>query len=195
MNYVKGVPQTANFAENLQAGRTYNYVFVTRTRGFADAAFRVIDSLPGRGLYITNAQDAFGFPLDTINSAFATSGPASLTVYAPITNAAGRQFARVDTSTVVGNSTQPVLVQAVSNSVTGTSRLVFGNQFIVRKVQDTVTRAVSSTISARWVIANATTSPTSPATAGFVAKEQTFTTTGDIPVRRDKLKDGVPLPL
>ena len=80
VNYVKGVPQTANFAENLQAGRTYNYVFVTRTRGFADAAFRVIDSLPGRGLYITNAQDAFGFPLDTINSAFATSGPASLTV-------------------------------------------------------------------------------------------------------------------
>jgi len=184
VNYVRGVPQTANFSENLQAGRTYNYVFVTRTRGFSDATFRVVDSLPGRGLVITNAQDAFGFPLDTINSAFATSGPASLTVYAPITNAAGRQFARVDTSTVVGNSTQPVLVQAVSNSVTGTSRLVFGNQFIVRKVQDTVTRAVSSTISARWVLPTATTSPTAPATTNFVAKEQSFTTTGDIPVRQ-----------
>ncbi|WP_411279115.1 hypothetical protein [Gemmatimonas sp.] len=183
VNYVKGVPQTANYAENLQGGRTYNYVFVTRTRGFSDDYFRVVDSLPGRGLFITSAQDAFGFPRDTINSAFATSGPASLTVYAPITNAAGRQFARVDTSTVVGNSTQPVLVQAVSNSVSGTSRLVFGNQFIVRKVQDTVTRAVSTTISVRWIIPNATTSPTAPATANFVAKEQTFTTSGDIPVR------------
>ena len=183
VDYVKGVPQTASFAENLQAGRTYNYVFVTRTRGFSDDYFRVVDSLPGRGLYITNAQDAFGFPRDTINSAFATSGPASLTVYAPITNAAGRQYARVDTSTVAGSSTQPVLVQAVSNSVTGTSRLVFGNQFIVRKVQDTVTRAFSSTISARWLMPSATTSPTAPATSNFVAKEQTFTTTGDIPVR------------
>lgn len=183
VNYVRGVPQTANFSENLQAGRTYNYVFVTRTRGFSDDHFRVVDSLPGRGLFITNAQEAFGFPRDTINSAFATSGPASLTVYAPITNAAGRQFARIDTSTVVGNATQPVLVQAVSNSVTGTSRLVFGNQFIVRKVQDTVTRAVSTTVSARWVIPRATTSPTATPTTNFIAREQIFSTAGDIPFR------------
>lgn len=183
VNYVKGVPQTANFSENLQAGRTYNYVFVTRTRGFADDYFRVIDSLPGRGLFITNAQDAFGFPRDTINSAFATSGPASLTVYAPITNAAGRRYARVDTSTVAGTATQGVRIDAVSNSASGTTRFVFGNQFIVRKVQDTVTRAVSTTISARWILPQAMTSPTGVPQASFLAKEQTFSATGDIPFR------------
>ncbi|MDQ8160671.1 MAG: hypothetical protein P3C12_14805 [Gemmatimonadota bacterium] len=183
VNYRKGVPQTANYAETVQAGRTYTYAFVTRTRGFSDDYFRIVDSLPGRGLVITNVQDAFGFPRDTINSAFATSGPASLNIYAPITNAAGRKFARVDTATIVGTATQPVLVQAVSNSVSGTSRMVFGNQFIVRKVQDTVTRAVSTTISARWVLPAATTSATSVPSANFVAKEQTFSTAGDIPFR------------
>ena len=181
--YVNGVPQTPNYSEALQAGRTYTYSFVTRTRGFSDANFRIVDSVAGRGLVITNVQDALGFPLDTINSAFATSGPASLSIYAPITNAAGRQFARVDTATLIGKATQPVLVQAVSNDVTGTTRLVFANQFIIRKTVDTVTRATNTTVSARYVLPNAATSATGTPQANFLAREQVFTAAQNIPVR------------
>lgn len=183
VNYVRGVPQTATFTEDLPSGRTYNYVFVTRTRGFADRHFTIVDSLPGRGLVVTNVQDALGFPRDTINSAFATSGPASLTVYAPITNVAGRQYARVDTATTQGSATQPVVIDAVANDVAGTTKMVFANQFIVRKTVDTTTRAASTTIAARWVLPRAATSATGTATTNFLAREQVFTAPVDVPVR------------
>lgn len=183
VNYVAGVPQTATLTEDLPSGRTYNYVFVTRTRGFSDPWFSVVDSVPGRGLVITHVQDAFGFPKDTINSAFATSGPASLTVYAPITNVAGRQFARVDTATQQGSATQPVIIDAVANDVAGSTRLVFANQFIVRKTIDTTTSAATTTIAARWVLPRAATSATGTPVTNFVAREQVFTAPVNTPVR------------
>ena len=183
VTYAAGVPASSGFTEDLPSGRTYNYVFVTRTRGFSDAHFNIVDSLPGRGLYITHVQDAFGFPRDTINSAFATSGPASLAVYAPITNVAGRKYAQVDTATTQGNATQLVEIADVSNEVSGTTRLVFANQFIVRKQIDTLSNATSTTIAARYVIPRAAVGPTGTVETNFVAREQLFTAPVNTPVR------------
>ncbi len=183
VSYAGGIPSTATFVEDLPSGRTYNFVFVTRTRGFSDPHFTIVDSLPGRGLYVTHVQDAFGFPRDTINSAFATSGPASLTVYAPITNVAGRKYASVDTATARGNATQLLEVTDVQNDVSGTTRLVFANQFIVRKAVDTLTSATTTTIAARYVIPNAAVGPTGTVTSNFVAREQLFTAPVNTPVR------------
>ncbi len=180
VNYTNGLPATGTVSEFLQAGKTYLYSFVTRTRGFAD--FRIVDSTAA-GFIVTDVQNTLGFPLDTINSALASSGPTTAQIYAPITNTAGRTFARLDTATVSGNATQDLVFSAISNDITGTSKLVFGNRFIVRKVVDTVTSATTTTINAQWVVPLASTSPAGPGTPNFVARDQAFTTSGNIPVR------------
>jgi hypothetical protein len=179
--YTNGVPASGSFNEFVQAGKIYGYSFVTRTRGFSDFP-KLIDST-ATGLALTDVQTAFGFPLDTINSTLATSGPASATIYAPITNTAGRVFARVDTSTIRGNATQPIQIDAVSNDVSGTTRMVFGNQFIVRKTIDTATNAQTTTINVRHVIPRAAGTPAGPAEVNFVARDQSFTINQNIPVR------------
>jgi hypothetical protein len=50
-------------------------------------------------------------------------------------------------------------------------------------VMHTLTGATTSTITVQWVLNQAAASPAGPPTANFVAREQTFTTSGDIPVR------------
>jgi len=178
--YTNGVPATGSVSEFLQAGRNYIYSMVTRTRGFSD--FRIVDSTAA-GFISTDVQNTLGIPLDTINSTLSSSGTAVIQIYAPITNVAGRTFARVDTTTISGNASQSLVYGSVSNDVTGTSRLVYGNQFIVRKTIDTVTSAATTTVNVRWVLANAATSATGTPTANFVARDQSFTTNANIPVR------------
>ena len=180
VNYTNGIPVTGLLTEFVQAGRTYMYSFVTRTRGFAD--FRIVDSTAA-GFVTTDVQNALGVTTDSISSALATSGPTVLTIYAPITQAAGRTFARVDTATVSGRATQDILFGGVQNDVSGSTRLVYANQFIVRKTVDSLTSAATTTVSARYVIPVASSSPTGAPTSNFVAREQTFTVNQNIPVR------------
>lgn len=179
--YTNGNPTAATFTDNVMGGRTYLYSLVTRSRGFSD--FRIVDSTAA-GFIPTDVQNAFNITLDTISSALASSGPTTITVYAPITQAAGRSFARVDTVTAAGRATQGVLVDNVSNDVKGSTRLVYGNQFIVRKTVDTLTNATRTTVTARYIVPNSTTSPTGTTGPGtIVAREQTFTAPVNIPVR------------
>lgn len=178
VRYTNGVPDAANVNESVQAGRTYMYSFVTRTRGFRD--FQVVDS-GATGFVSSNVEAALGIPRDTINSPLAISGPTVINVYAPISNAAGRTFAKVDTATVSGLATQPLGFAAVSNSVSGTTRVIWANRFIVRKTIDTVTNAASTTIAAQYVIPRAATSPTGTVTTNFVAREQIFSANANIP--------------
>lgn len=178
--YTNGVPAAATVSEFVMGGRTYVYSLVTRTKGFSDIT--VVDSTAA-GFIATDVQNTLNLTKDTISAALAGSGPTTITVYAPITNAAGRQFARVDTATVLGKATQDVTVGNVSNNVTGRTRLIFANQFIIRKTIDTLTSAASTTISARYIVPSATTSPTGTRVVNFVAREQQFTASANIPVR------------
>jgi len=178
VRYTNGVPDAANVQESVQAGRTYMYSFVTRTRGFRD--IQVVDS-NATGFFASNVEAALGVPRDTINSPLATSGSSVINVYAPITNAAGRTFAKVDTATVSGVATQPLGFAAVSNSVTGTTRVIWANRFIVRKTVDTVTNATTTTIAAQNVIPRAATSATGTVTTNFVARELLFSANANIP--------------
>lgn len=180
VGYLLGVPAAGSVTEFVQAGRNYTYSFVTRSRGFSD--FKIVDSTAS-GFIVTDVQNTLGFPNDTINSALSTAGPSVIQIYAPITNVAGRNFARVDTATIAGNATQSLVYGAVSNDVSGTSRLVFGNQFIIRKTVDTVTSATTTTVNVRYVLPNASTSPAGPAVANFVAKDQSFTGNVNTPFR------------
>ena len=178
--YTDGAPAAASVSEFVMGGRTYVYSLVTRTKGFAD--FALVDSTSA-GFVATDVQNALNVTKDTISAALAGSGPTTITAYAPITNAAGRSFARVDTATVFGKATQDVILGNVSNSATGRTRLVYANQFIVRKTVDTLTSAASTTISARFIVPSATTSPTGPRVVNFTAREQQFTASANIPVR------------
>ncbi len=180
VNYTGGVPASGTYTETLQAGKGYVYSFVTRTRGFSD--FKIVDSTAA-GFIVTDVQATLGFPADTINSGLATSGPSAIQVYAPITNVAGRNFARIDTATLSGNATQSVVYGSVSNDVSGTTRMVYGNQFIVRKTVDTMTSATTTTVNVRWVLPSAATSPAGPAVANYVARDQSFSVNANIPVR------------
>ena len=178
--YTAGTPVTGAFTDAVMAGRNYIYSYVTRSRGYSD--FRIVDSTAA-GFISTDVQNTLGFPNDTINSALSTAGPSVINVYAPITNVSGRTFASVDTATVSGNATQALIYGSLSNDISGTTRLVYGNQFIVRKTIDTVTSATTTTINVRWVIPSASTSATGPAVTNFVARDQTFSTNANIPVR------------
>ena len=180
VNYTAGVPAAGSVSEFVMAGKNYLYAFVTRSRGYSD--IRIVDSTSA-GFVSTDVQNTLGFPLDTINSSLSTAGPSVIQVYAPITNVAGRSFARVDTSTISGNASQSLIYGSVSNDVTGTTRLVYGNQFIVRKTVDTLTSATTTTVNVRWVLANASASPAGPATPNFVARDQAFTVNQNIPIR------------
>ncbi len=178
--YTAGVPVTGSVQEFVMAGRNYTYAMVTRTRGFSD--FRIVDSTAA-GLIVTDVQNTLGFPNDTINSSLSSSGPSAIQFYAPITNVAGRNFARVDTLTISGNATQSLVYGSVSNDVNGTSRMVYGNQFIIRKAIDTVTSATTTTVNVRWVLPAASASPAGPAVPNFVARDQSFSVNQNIPIR------------
>ena len=178
--YTNGIPATGSVSEFVMAGKNYTYAMVTRTRGFSD--FKIVDSTSA-GFIVTDVQNTLGFPNDTINSSLSSSGPSAIQFYAPITNIAGRNFARVDTSTISGNATQSMVYGSVSNDVSGTTRVVYGNQFIVRKTIDTVTSATTTTVNVRWVLPNASATAAGPATANFVARDQSFSVNQNVPIR------------
>ncbi|MBL0169192.1 MAG: hypothetical protein IPP90_00475 [Gemmatimonadaceae bacterium] len=180
VGYLAGTPATGSVTETVQAGKSYLYSYVTRSRGFSD--FKIVDSTAA-GFIVTDVQQTLGFPIDTINSSLATAGPSTIQVYAPITNVAGRSFAKVDTSTVSGNATQSLVYGSVSNDVSGTSRVIWGNQFIVRKTVDTLTSATTTTVNVRWILPSAANSAAGPGVANFVARDQAFSVNQNVPVK------------
>lgn len=180
IDYTKGIPASGTITDNLMPGREYMYSFVTRTRGFKD--IQVFDST-ATGLRITDVQDLFGIAADTINSAMATNGGTVINIYAPISNAAGRSFARVDTASVGSVATQDVQFSNLGANISGNTRLVYANRLIVRKTIDTLTNATTTTISAQYVLPAAAMSPTGTVETDFVARTQTFTANTNIPVR------------
>jgi hypothetical protein len=181
VNYTAGIPASATVTETVQAGRSYLYSFVTRSRGFAD--FRIVDTSATGGFTVTDLTTAFRLPTDTISSALSTSGPTTVNVYMPISDVAGKTYAQIDTATVAGSATQQLTFSAVSNSITGTTKMYFGNQFIVRKTIDTLTSAATTQVTARWILPRAATSPTGTVTTNFVASERTFSANLNVPVR------------
>ncbi|MEP6765501.1 MAG: hypothetical protein ABJB66_14395, partial [Gemmatimonadaceae bacterium] len=181
VNYTGGLPSAVAAAEQVQGGRSYMYSFVTRSRGFAD--FILVDSMPNIGFTTTDVTLALALPKDTINSPLSTSGPTVVNVYAPITDIAGRTYARIDTAQVTGTATQIVTLANIQNDVTGSTKMVYGNRFIVRKQIDSVTGLGSTTVSVQWVLGNAALAATDAPTPNFVARTQTFSANAVIPVR------------
>jgi hypothetical protein len=181
VTYTNGIPNTATFQEDVQPGRNYMYSMVTRTRGFRDLI--VFDSTAADGIFVSDVQTLFGIARDTISSALATNGGSVVNIYAPITNAAGRTFARVDTASLGAKTTQDVQFSNVGQTVTGTTRLVYANRLIVRKTIDTVTSATVTTVQAQYVLPTAVVNPTDQPTTNFVARSQTFTANVNVPVR------------
>lgn len=183
--YNGGVPANATLVDDVQAGRNYLYSMVTRSRGFRDIV--VLDTTTAAngpaGLFASDVQTLFGIARDTINSALATNGGSVISIYAPISNAAGRTFARVDTATLSGVATQDVLPEIIGSTVSGTTRMVFANRFVVRKTIDTVTNATTTTVSAQYVLPAAVINPTDQVSLNFVARSQTFSANTNIPVR------------
>ncbi len=180
IDYTKGIPSSGTITDNLMPGREYMYSFVTRTRGFKD--IKVFDST-ATGLRVTDVQDLFGIAADTINSAMATNGGTVVNIYAPISNAAGRSFARVDTASIGSVNTQDVQFTNLGANISGSSRLIYANRLIVRKTIDTLTNATTTTISAQYVLPAASMSPSGTVETDFVARTQTFTANANIPVR------------
>lgn len=180
VGYNNGVPALQNVNEFVQAGREYLYSFVTQTRGYSD--FQIVDSIGGQ-LAVSNVELALGVPRDSIRSALSGAGPSTIRVYAPITNAAGRSFASVDTATLSGNASQGVGFAGVGNNVSGTTRVIFANQFVVRRTLDTLTQRGSTTISARFIVPRAQVGVGGTPSNLFVAREQTFSANENIPVR------------
>ncbi len=180
INYTNGIPASGTFTDNVMGGRNYMYSMVTRTRGFRD--IQVFDETAD-GIVVSDVQTLFGIARDTINSAMATNGSSVVNIYAPISNAAGRTFARVDTASLGSIATQDVQFSNVGATVSGTTRLVYANRLVVRKTIDSITNATTTTISAQYVLPSAVINPADPVTEGFVARSQTFTANANIPVR------------
>lgn len=167
------------FTDNVMAGRTYLYTFVTQTRGFVDIA--VIDSIntpSGPALGSTNLRDALSLDADTISSALFRSGPSTVKVYAPITLPAGRQFAALDTSTISGLGTARITTTARGSIQPGTYTIFFANRFIVTTAEDTVSGDITQTVVAQRVLKRASTSTDPAGGAPLVAQADTFTGTG-----------------
>ncbi|MEP6781501.1 MAG: hypothetical protein ABJC26_16505 [Gemmatimonadaceae bacterium] len=179
--YTAGLPAATTVSEQVMGGRSYIYSFVTRSRGFSD--FVLVDSVPGVGYTTTDVTAALNLAKDTINSPLATSGPSTANIYAPITDVAARTYARIDTALATGVSTQVVTLSNIQNDVTGSTKLVYGNRFIVRKQLDSVSGVGSTTVTVQWVLANAAASATDAPTPNFVARTQTFSAQANIPVR------------
>jgi hypothetical protein len=181
VRYTGGIPESAALSETVQAGRSYLYSFVTRSRGFSD--FRIVDTAASGGFTVTDLTTSLRLPTDTISSALSTSGPTTVNVYMPISDVAGKSYARIDTATVAGTATQMLGFSAVEADVSGTTRMFFGNQFIVRKTIDTLTSATTTQVTARWILPRAATTAAGPATTNFVAAERNFSANLNIPVR------------
>lgn len=179
--YTNGVPASAAITETVQAGRSYLYSFVTRSRGFSD--IRIVDTASTGGFTVTDLTTALRLPTDTISSALSTSGPSTVNVYMPISDVAGKTYARIDTATVAGTATQLLEFSAVNSDVNGTTRMYFGNQFIVRKTVDTLSSATTTQVTARWILPRAATASAGPAVTNFVASERSFSGNLNIPVR------------
>ena len=172
------VPATRFITDVVQAGRSYLYSFVTRTRGIIDIP--LVDSIGGQ-IRPTNLAKALNLDADTIVSSLARSGPSTVTVYAPISLPAGTRAAVLDTSTISGTGTTRITAaQTGGELVTGRYRLFFANRFIVTTTQEVGSNRVLTTeVRAQRVISSATTNGTTRDT-NFVAAEQVFTADGPI---------------
>jgi len=179
--YTGGVAATATYTETVQPGRSYLYSYVTRSRGFAD--IRIVDTTASGGYAVTDLTAALRVPTDTISSALSTSGPTVVNVYMPISDVAGKTYARIDTATIGGTATQQVAFSAVANSINGTTKMYFANQFIVRKTLDSLTNAATTQVVARWILPRATTSAIATPVANFVSAERSFSANANVPVR------------
>ena len=139
----------------VQAGRTYLYSFVTRTRGLSDIP--VVDSIGCRSgtggsgqpacdvlIGTTNLAAAFNVDADTVASPLNRSGPNTVTVYAPISLPAGSSLARLDTLTVSGIGTARLTATARGSSITpGRYTVFFANRFVVFSRRNTATGAIT----------------------------------------------------
>lgn len=166
------------FTDITQAGRTYLYSFVTRTRGLSD--IRVVDSaIVGnqRVLVSTTLAEVLRVDADTVNSPLFRSGPSTAVVYVPITSPAGSTAALLDTATVFGAQTRRVTTVARASSLrSGTFQLFFANRFIVTTNRDTVSGQSTQSVTAQRVL-NGGTDPNATVT-NFVAGAATFAASG-----------------
>jgi hypothetical protein len=178
VQYVNGVPQTASIQETVQSGRSYLYSFVTRTRGLKDIL--VVDSIGGR-IQPTDLTAALNLPIDTINGALARSGPTTAGIYVPVSLPAARSFARIDTSTMVGKSTQRLRLADITNQASGNFRVIFANRYVVRRTTDSLSNASSTTVQVQSV--GPAKLPTGVLDTAAVLREYTFTSNANIPVR------------
>ncbi|MDQ3516938.1 MAG: hypothetical protein M3466_00870 [Gemmatimonadota bacterium] len=175
-----GQPADAFFTDFVQAGRTYLYSFVTRTRGLIDIP--VIDSIGGF-LRPTNLADALSIDADTIVSPLFRSGPNTVLVYAPISLPGGTLLASLDTATVLGQATQFLTAVPSGAVAPGSFRVVFANRFIVTTKLDTVRNRSTQTVIAQRILRASTTGTASDTgTANFIAAADTFSGPGPVVV-------------
>ncbi|MEP6764762.1 MAG: hypothetical protein ABJB66_10650 [Gemmatimonadaceae bacterium] len=180
VGYVGGVPSSATVVDEVPSGHEYLYSFVTRLRGLSE--FKLVDS-SSAGFFVSDISRAFGFAEDSLQSSLLNNPSAIAHIYAPITNAAGTQYARVDTSTVGGQATQAIRIGVNNAQSANATRVFFANQFIVRRTLDTASKATNTTVAARWILPLAATTPTANApTTNFLAMERQFTGPLEIPI-------------
>ena len=159
------------YRDVVQAGRTYTYSFVTRTRGLVDIP--VLDSIGGT-LRQTNLGAALRTDADTITGPLLRSGPSVVQVYAPITLPAGSRVATLDTTRLSRQATRFLTATTSGLTVPGEYHVLFGNRFVFITRFDSVTRqdTVRELVVER-VLTRAT-PPGGTATANFVASSDTF---------------------
>lgn len=183
---VTGLLTNSFFIDEVQAGRTYLYSFVTRSRGVRDIP--VVDSVGfagGQTLFAPRRlvdYSALNLP-DTLTSPLFRTGPSTVRVYAPITRPAGVALPTLDTTIVLGDATQRVTATVRTAVTPGDYRVIFANRFIIITARDTVARTVTQTVIAQRVIASAARNETDSATANFVASADTLVGNVEIPVQ------------
>jgi hypothetical protein len=156
--------------DDVIGGKTYLYSLVTRSRGFR-ASVRDIDA---SGDTITRELVV----ADTASSSLPRSGPNTIRVYVPISLPAGAQTATATVTTVGGTANLPVTVNLTNRAVAGDYRLVFANRFIVTIATNSATGAVTSTVTAQDVIAQAEQGGVQQ--TNFVVSSQTFVGPGRV---------------
>lgn len=157
---------------NVQAGRTYLYSVVARSRG---QRLLVRDSAGGREV-VRELVVA-----DTLSGTLATSGPSTRRVYVPVTVTAGRTPSSVSVTRLTGRgvSTAPVTVRLTANPVPGEYRLEFANKFtVIERTEQS--GAISTTVIAADTLASCVRDGTT--VAGCVVRADTFTVAERLPV-------------
>jgi hypothetical protein len=187
-------PATQFIVDVVQAGRSYLYSFVTRTRGLIDipivdsAIVKIVGTDTTRAVIPTNLAKALNLDADTIVGSLARSGPTTVTVYAPISLPAGTQAAVLDTSLISGTSTIRVTAAQTGGTLeSGEYRLFFANRFIVETQQEVASgRILQTTVTAQRVVKGSTANGTTR-NAETVAAQAVFTAPGQVYASSDTL--------